>query len=421
MLKSFIETDTDSHFPIQNLPYSAFKAQNGDTHLCSAIGDYIVDLYVLDEAGCFDGPKLRNKKAFCHATLNYFMSLGKECWDEARHTLQQLLAKDNPRLRDDDSLRVKVLIPMKDAQLVMPVSIGDYTDFYSSEQHAFNVGKMFRGAENALMPNWKHLPVGYHGRASSVVLSGAEIHRPAGQVLPPDSDKPVFSASRLVDFELEMGFFTGPGNELGKRISVDDAEQHIFGLALVNDWSARDIQKWEYQPLGPFLAKSWATSISPWIVPLQALEPFRIPCNKQEPAPLSYLQQKNRSTFDIQLEVYLDNSQLDKPFRLCTSNFKHLYWTMAQQLAHHTINGCNIRPGDLYASGTISGPEENSFGSLLELTWRGSKPIQLPNGEQRTFIEDGDEIIMTGFAQGEGYRIGFGEVKGKILPTIQAF
>lgn len=417
MLKSFIETDTDSHFPIQNLPYSAFKAQNGDTHLCSAIGDYIVDLYVLDEAGCFDGPKLRNKKAFCHTTLNYFMSLGKECWDEARHTLQQLLAKDNPRLRDDDSLRVKVLIPMKDAQLVMPVSIGDYTDFYSSEQHAFNVGKMFRGAENALMPNWKHLPVGYHGRASSVVLSGAEIHRPAGQVLPPDSDKPVFSASRLVDFELEMGFFTGPGNALGSNISTDDAESHIFGLVLVNDWSARDIQKWEYQPLGPFLAKSWATSISPWIVPLQALEPFRIPSPEQEPEPLAYLQQKNRSTFNIQLEVYLNNSQLKEPFRLCTSNFRHLYWTMAQQLAHHTINGCNIRPGDLYASGTISGPDEDSYGSLLELTWRGSKPIQLPSGEQRTFIEDGDEIIMTGFAQGNGYKIGFGEVTGKILPA----
>lgn len=417
MLKSFIETSPDSHFPIQNLPYGAYKTQNGDIHLCSAIGDYIVDLFVLDKEEMFNGPRLRGKNAFCHTNLNYFMSLGRESWDEARHTLQHLLAKDTPRLRDDEPLRNRALIPMKEAKLVMPVHIGDYTDFYSSEQHAFNVGKMFRGAENALMPNWKHLPVGYHGRASSVILSGGEIRRPKGQVLPPDAETPVFNASRLVDFELEMGFFTGPGNKLGERIAVDEAEQHIFGLVLVNDWSARDIQKWEYQPLGPFLAKSWATSISPWIVPLQALEPFRIPSPKQEPEPLAYLQQKNRSTFNIQLEVYLKNNQLEEPFRLCTSNFRYLYWTMAQQLAHHTINGCNIRPGDLYASGTISGPDEDSYGSLLELTWRGSKPIQLPSGEQRTFIEDGDEIIMTGFAQGNGYKIGFGEVTGKILPA----
>ena len=417
MLRSFIEVEVSSHFPIQNLPYGAYETEEGEIHLCSAIGDFIVDLFVLDEEGLFDSPLLKDQYVFQDSTLNYFMSLGKEVWNEARGKLQEILSEDNPVLRDNEVLRERVLKPIKDVEMVLPVQIGDYTDFYSSEQHAFNVGKMFRGEENALMPNWKHLPVGYHGRASSVVISGTDLHRPKGQTIPNDSDTPIFGPCKLLDFELEMGFFSGPGNELGNPIDIKEAEDHIFGLTLVNDWSARDIQKWEYQPLGPFLAKNWATSISPWIIPIQALEPFRIGCEKQDPKPLEYLQQKNRSTFDIQLEVYLMNKNLSEPHKICTSNFKNLYWTMAQQLAHHTVTGCNVQPGDLYASGTISGPREDSYGSMLELTWKGTNPLELPSGEERKFIEDGDEVIMTGFAAGEGYRIGFGEVRGKILPA----
>ncbi|MEX0608074.1 MAG: fumarylacetoacetase [Balneolaceae bacterium] len=417
MLKSFIEVPADSHFPIQNLPYSAFKTEDGEIHLCSAIGEYIIDLFVLDEEGLFDGPELRSQFAFQDSTLNFFMGMGKSAWSEARKSLQSLLSEENPALRDNDALRNRVFHSISEVELVLPVEIGDYTDFYSSEQHARNVGTMFRDPENALMPNWKHLPVGYHGRASSVVISGTDLHRPKGQTIPKDSDTPVFGPCKLLDFELEMGFFSGPGNMLGDTIPINEAEDHIFGLSLVNDWSARDIQKWEYQPLGPFLAKNWATSISPWIITTEALEPFRIKSPEQNPEPLEYLQQKNRSTFDIQLEVFLKSEKMDDAYKICTSNFKNLYWTMAQQLAHHSITGCNIQPGDLYASGTISGPTENSYGSMLELAWKGTKPIKLPNGEERKFIQDGDEVMMAGFAEGDGYRIGFGEVKGKILPA----
>jgi fumarylacetoacetase len=306
---------------------------------------------------------------------------------------------------------------MEDIDLVLPADIGDYTDFYSSEQHATNVGSMFRDPDNALMPNWKHLPVGYHGRASSIVLSGTDLHRPKGQTIPNDSDQPVFGDSKLVDFELEVGFFTGHGNEMGDRISVDDASDHIFGLVLVNDWSARDIQKWEYQPLGPFLAKNWATSISPWIVTLDALEPFKIDMPEQDPEVLPYLKQKNRTTFDINLEVYLDNDELDEPHKLATSNYKNMYWSMAQQLSHQTVTGCNVRAGDMYASGTISGDTKDSYGSMLELSWKGTKPVKLNNGSERKFIQDGDSVIMTGYAQHDDYKIGFGIVEGKILPS----
>src|SRR5690554_3933973 len=283
LLKSFIEVESTSHFPIQNLPYGAFETTDGEIHLCSAIGDYIIDLFVLDEEGLFDSPALKNQYVFQDSSLNYFMSLGKSVWHEARMKLQELLSEDNPTLRDNEALRERVFVLQDDVDLILPVQIGDYTDFYSSEQHAFNVGKMFRGEENALMPNWKHLPVGYHGRASSVVISGTDLYRPKGQTIPNDSDTPVFGPSKLLDFELEMGFFSGPGNELGDPVDVNEAEDHVFGLVLVNDWSARDIQKWEYQPLGPFLAKNWATSISPWIIPLEALEPFRIDCKPQDP------------------------------------------------------------------------------------------------------------------------------------------
>ncbi|MCP9291118.1 fumarylacetoacetase [Gracilimonas sediminicola] len=419
MLKSFIEVDADSHFPIQNLPYGAYETEQGEIHLCSAIGEYIIDLFALDEEGLFDGPVLNNQYAFQDSTLNYFMSLGKSAWTEARETLQSLLYANNETLRDDALLRQRVFKKRDDVRLVMPVQIGDYTDFYSSEQHARNVGSMFRDPDNALLPNWKHLPVGYHGRASSIVLSGTDIHRPKGQTKPDNTDQPIFGPSQKLDFELEMGFLTGSGNKLGHNIPVQEAEDHIFGLVLVNDWSARDIQKWEYQPLGPFLAKSWATSVSPWIITMEALEPFRTVCPQQDHKPLDYLNQPDRTTFDIQLDVFLKTENQSKPHRICSTNFKHLYWTMAQQLAHQTVSGCNVKPGDLYASGTISGPEADSYGSMLELTRNGTHPLTLPSGEGRSFLEDGDEVIMSGFAQGEGFKVGFGEVTGKILPAIK--
>ena len=419
MLSSFIDVDRDSHFPIQNLPYGAFITDQGEIHLCTAIGDWVVDLFILDEEGLFTGPELSGQMAFQDSSLNYFMSLGKAAWAEGRKTLQDLLSEETPTLRDDDLLRNRVLFKQKDIQLVFPVEVGDYTDFYSSEQHAKNVGSMFRDPENALLPNWKHLPVAYHGRASSIVMSGTDLHRPSGQILPDTEDTPVFSASKRLDFELEVGFLTGPGNDLGQPIPIEHAADHIFGLVLVNDWSARDIQKWEYQPLGPFLAKNWATSVSPWVVPLEALQAFKTEPPKQNPAPLPYLNSQFRSAFDLQLEVHLKTEKLDHPHKICTSNYKHLYWSMEQQLAHHTVNGCNVRTGDLFGSGTISGVEKDSYGSMLELAWMGTDPVILPNGEQRSYLEDGDEVIMTGFGQGDGFRVGFGEVRGKILPALK--
>lgn len=415
MLTSFIEVTSESHFPIQNLPYGAYQTEEGDIHLCSAIGEFIIDLFVLDEEGFFNGPELNDQFAFQDSSLNYFMGLGKPAWTEARKTLQNLLFADNPVLRDDKLLRQKVFKKRSEVTMVLPVQIGDYTDFYSSEQHARNVGSMFRDPENALLPNWKHLPVAYHGRSSSIVISGTDLKRPKGQTITPDANSPEFGPSKTVDFELEVGFYTGPGNSLGSPIPIEDAEDHIFGLSLVNDWSARDIQKWEYQPLGPFLAKNWATSVSPWIITLEALEAFRISMPEQHPEPLDYLKQPNRSTFNIQLEAYIRTPKQAEPQKICAPNFKNLYWSMPQQLAHHTVNGCNINPGDLLASGTISGSEDDSYGSLLELTWNGESPLKLATGETRTFIEDGDEIILTGFAQSDGYRIGFGEVTGRII------
>ena len=322
-------------------------------------------------------------------------------------------------LRDDEALRRRALLPADGVEMLLPVEIGDYTDFYSSREHATNVGTMFRGAENALMPNWLHLPVAYHGRASSVVASGTDLRRPRGQTKADDAQRPSFTPSRLVDFELEMGFFIGPGSALGEPISIAAAEEHIFGLVLVNDWSARDIQKWEYQPLGPFLAKNFGTSISPWVVTLDALEPFRQPGPEQDPEPLDYLRPPGPGAFDIRLEVSLQPEGEDEATRLCTSNLKHLYWSMAQQLAHHTVTGCDVRTGDLLASGTISGPTEKSYGSLLELTWRGTKPIRTKGGAERRFIQDGDRVTMTGWCEGDGYRVGFGEVSGRILPTLE--
>jgi len=425
MQKSFIEVAPDSHFPVQNLPYGIFSTRdNPKKRVGVAIGEYVLDLPVAIENGMFAHDAMDARKAFNQPTLNTFISMGWGVWRSARQEIEGLLDFDTvvTYFRDDSELRAKAFYLQKDVTLHMPVDIGDYTDFYSSKEHATNVGIMFRGKENALMPNYLHLPVGYHGRASSVVVSGTNIHRPQGQMLPQGATTPIFGPSKLLDFELEMGHFIGEGNPLGEPIYDNDARylhhKNVFGMVLVNDWSARDIQAWEYQPLGPFLAKNFATSISPWVVPTDALYPFRTMPPMQDPAPLPYLQLKEDFTYDIQLEVGLKTAQMDTPHIISRSNFKHLYWTIAQQVNHHTITGCNLRTGDLLASGTISGPTPDSYGSLLELTWRGANPITLPSGETRKFLEDGDTLTMTGYCQGDGYRVGFGTVTGTILPAI---
>ena len=421
-MHSFVEVPTGSHFPIQNLPYGIFSRPDGGRFRVGvAIGEMVLDLALLAERGYFNGPQMQGRSVFDQPSLNAFMALGRPAWREARVAIQELLRHDNPALRDDAELRDRVLLPVKEVTLHLPAAIGDYTDFYSSREHASNVGVMFRGKENPLLPNWLHLPVAYHGRASSVVVGGTPIRRPFGQILESGADRPVFAPSREMDFELEMGLFIGPGNELGRPIPVGDAADHIFGLVLVNDWSARDIQRWEYRPLGPFLSKNLATSISPWVVTLDALEPFRCPGPVQELEPLPYLQSQGDRAFDIRLEVQLQSAKMARPAVISRSNFRYLYWNMDQQLAHHTVSGCNMRPGDLLASGTISGPEPDSYGSMLELAWLGSRPLQLPSSEERRFLQDGDRITLSGWCQGDGYRVGFGQVSGEILPAFEQY
>jgi fumarylacetoacetase len=414
-LKSFIEVAPDSHFPIQNLPFGVFKPAQGSPRVGVAIGEFVLDLSVLEELGHFKMPQFLDGSVFSEGALNGFLALGRPAWSKAREVIQHLLAADTPVLRDDTTLRGRVLHAQKDVTMQLPARIGDYTDFYSSYHHAHNVGTMLRGPENALMPNWKWLPVAYHGRASSIVASGAEVRRPHGQIKPPDAPAPIFGPSRSLDYELETAFFIGSGNALGEPVPIDRATDHIFGLVLMNDWSARDVQAWEYQPLGPFLAKNFCTSISPWVVMLEAIEPFRKPLPPQDPEPLPYLRAANDFTYDIQLEARLQTASMDAPHVITRTNFQNLYWSIAQQLAHHTVNGCNLQPGDLLASGTISGPTEESRGCMLELTWRGANPLTLPTGETRKWLEDGDNLTITGWAQGDGYRIGFGEVSGRVL------
>ena len=415
---SFLDVDAESPFPIQNLPYGVFTPPNSSTpRVGVAIGNRVLDLALLNAEGAFDHPAVTDNRPFAEASLNAFMALGKSVWSTVRERVHTLLRADTSDLRDNPDLRAKVLHERDAVTLHLPVEVGDYTDFYSSEHHAHNVGTMFRGPENALKPNWKHLPVGYHGRASSVILSGEDVRRPCGQTRPNDDEPPVYGPTQLLDFELEVGFFTGPGNAREEPISIEETPEHIFGFCLVNDWSARDIQGWEYEPLGPFLGKSFATTISPWIVPMAALDPFRVAGPEQDPEPLDYLQHDGDWAFDVNLEVALQSEAMDAPHTVCRSNFKHMYWTVCQQLAHHTVNGCNTRPGDLMASGTISGPTEDSYGSMLELSWRGQNPVELPGGETRAFLEDGDRVILRGHAQGDGYRVGFGSAEGKVLPA----
>jgi len=419
-LVSWVPVPPSSHFPLENLPYGVFSnSADPRPRLGVAVGESVLDLSRI--AHLFTGPLLAAKQEVFRApNLNPLMSLSPAHWAEARATLQSLLAADCPTVRDNAGLRNTVLLPQAEVKMHLPAEIGDYTDFYSSLDHATNVGTMFRGKDNALMPNWKHLPVGYHGRASSVVVSGTPIRRPHGQTKPVETEPPKFGPCRLMDFELEMAFFVGgPATELGRPIRMEDADQHIFGMVVMNDWSARDIQKWEYIPLGPFGAKNLGTSISPWVVTMEALKPFAVANYKQEPEPFPYLRHKDPFTFDIGLEVEIKPACAAEATVVSRSNFRYMYWTMKQQLVHHTVTGCNMRPGDLLASGTISGPDPSSFGSMLELSWRGSKPLPMVGGGERKFLQDGDIVTMTGLCRGEGFNVGFGSVEGVVLPALQ--
>ena len=413
-LNSWVEVSKDSDFPIQNLPFGVFKTSNSNPRVCSRIGDYIVDLYALANLGLLKGIQIK-KKNFRNKTINKLIGQGRKKTSALRQRLSDILNKEKNKWQGIE-YKDDFLIPVSAVEMLLPIEIGDYTDFYSSIEHATNVGIMFRDPENALLPNWKHIPVGYHGRASSVIVSDTPIHRPKGQMLPKGADQPVFGPCRLLDFELEMAFVVGKSTKLGKAVPIQKAEKYIFGMMLFNDWSARDIQKWEYVPLGPFLGKNFASTLSPWIVTMEALEPFRVPGPKQDPEVLPYLKYDGEKNYDIQLEVSI---QPDKSTAkvVSQSNFKYMYWNMAQQLAHHTVNGCNIKIGDLCASGTISGPTPDSYGSLLEISWAGSKTIDMPDGSERKFLKDGDTVILRGWAEKDGVRVGFGEASGKILPA----
>ncbi|OQR73211.1 fumarylacetoacetase-like [Tropilaelaps mercedesae] len=416
-MKSFVPVPNGSDFPLENLPYGVFsRAGESNRNIGVAIGEYVLDVALVTHL--FQVEELAGKLyVFNKDSLNEFMALGRSAWQEARVNLQRLLSVDEATLRDDAALRERALIRQSQVTLHLPAQIGDYTDFYSSLEHATNVGIMFRGKDNALMPNWKYLPVGYHGRASSVVVSGTPIYRPWGQTRPDDSKPPQFGPSKLMDFELEMAFFLGPPSKLGEPIPIEQAQDHIFGMVLMNDWSARDIQKWEYVPLGPFLSKNVGTTISPWVVTMEALESFKIANCAQNPQPMPYLRHEDPYSFDIQLEVAIKPAGTKESI-VCRSNFRHMYWTMKQQLTHHSITGCNMRSGDLLASGTISGPTEGSYGSMLELSWRGSKEVALENGCSRKFLQDNDEVIIRGYCEKAGLRIGFGECRGVLLPAL---
>lgn len=414
-LKSWVEVTKNSDFPIQNLPFGIFKTRYLTPVAGVAIGDFVLDLVYLHENGFFDGlglpPGIFNQKY-----LNDFLALGRKKIREVRERISVLLRHDNQELQSIIAAREIALIPMQEVQMMKPVRILNYTDFYSSEEHATNVGSMFRDPKNALLPNWKYLPVGYHGRASSIVASGTDIIRPKGQLKPADSEQPVFAPSKKLDFELEVAFITCGETKLGTPVTIDKAGDYIAGYVLFNDWSARDIQQWEYVPLGPFLGKNFASTISPWIVTSDALEPFKVEGPEQNPKVLPYLEFSGKQNFDVILEVQIQPEK-STPVVVSRSNFKYMYWNVLQQLAHQTVNGCNIQVGDLYASGTISGPSPGSYGSLLELSWNGQKPLHMDDGSERTFLHDGDTVIMRGYAEKDGIRIGFGECKGKILPA----
>lgn len=410
--KSWLQVEKNSDFPIQNIPFGVFLTKDDITTVGSRIGNYAIDLAALHQLGYFEGIPLTDD-IFMQDSLNDFISDGRTTWRLVRNRIADIFDAENPRLRDNEKHCQVVIFEMDEVEMLLPVQIGDYTDFYSSREHATNVGSMFRDPDNALLPNWLHLPVGYHGRSSSIVVSGTKIRRPKGQTLPQGAKTPVFGPSKLLDFELEMGFITTDANNFGKSLPIEEARDQIFGMVLLNDWSARDIQKWEYVPLGPFLAKNFATTISAWIVTLDALEPFRVKGPVQDPKPLPYLREEGDSAFDIKLEAYIQPRKKEETL-VSRTNFKYMYWSIAQQLAHQTINGCNVRSGDIYGSGTISGPDPGSYGSMLELTWKGTKPLKLKDGSERKFLEDGDTVILKGYCENDKVRIGFGDCTGRI-------
>lgn len=412
---SWLKPSDDSDFSIYNIPFGVAKYPDGSVYVVSRIDDKVINLYYLHRDGHFDGIKSHLFNVFQQPTLNEFISLGKKVTSAVRNRIMELVEEENDQINDKDEFARKYFIAPDKVKMLLPVQITDYTDFYSSIEHASNVGSMFRDPANPLLPNWKHLPVGYHGRASSIVVSGAEIIRPKGQTLPAGSETPLFGPSKMVDFELEMAFVVGKSTKLGTSVPVNKAEDHIFGFLLFNDLSARDIQSWEYVPLGPFLSKNFGSVVSPWVITLDALEPFRTDGQVQIPEVLPYLQSEGKHNFDINLEVYLKPEGSNESL-ICSTNFRYMYWNIAQQLAHHTVNGCNINVGDLYASGTISGPVPGTYGSMLELTWRGKNPIKL-DGTERSFIEDNDTVIIRGYGKKGPIRVGFGECVTKILPA----
>lgn len=414
-MKSFVEYAADSDFSIHNIPFGVAVFNKEFIACCTRIGDQVIDLATLYDLAYFEDIEGLEDNIFEAYTLNEFIELGKPVTNAVRTRIQELLQEGSILSKDEKTIE-EAFYELDQVKMMMPVHIPNYTDFYSSIEHATNVGKMFRDPANALLPNWKHLPVGYHGRASSIVVSGTEINRPKGQMKPADADQPVFGPCQQLDFELEMAFIINKNTEMGESISTKDAEDAIFGMVVFNDWSARDIQSWEYVPLGPFLAKNFGSSVSPWVVTLEALEPFRTASPEQDPEVLDYLKFEGDKNYDINLEVYIQPENGGHNL-ISESNYKHMYWNMTQQLAHHTVNGCNVEVGDMYASGTISGSDPKSFGSMLELTWRGQNPIQLGNGEERKFINDNDTVTMKAWAEKDGVRVGFGEVSGKIIPT----
>ena len=416
--KSWLEIEKSCDFPIQNIPFGVFITKDDIITIGTRIGEYAIDLGAFHQLGYFDGIPLTDDM-FMQDSLNDFISDGRKTWRLVRNRIADVFDAKNPLLRDNAKHKDVVIFDVNEVEMLLPISVGDYTDFYSSKEHATNVGIMFRGKDNALMPNWLHMPIGYHGRSSSVVVSGTPIHRPYGQSLPKDATVPVFGPSKSLDMEVETAFITTDSNNLGEPISINEADDYIFGMVLLNDWSARDIQKWEYAPLGPFLGKNFASTISPWIVTMDALEPFRCESPKQDLSPLPYLkQQTTKNSFDIKLRAAVE-TQNGELTELCRTNFKHLYWTMEQQLAHHTINGCNVRSGDLMGSGTISGAEKSSYGSMLELSWGGKEPITLKDGTTRIFFNDGDNVIIRGYCKNDEVSIGFGKCTGKILPAAK--
>ena len=420
-LTSFIDIAADSDFSIHNLPYGIFSdakdvTGNNNRRAGVAIGEQVLDLSVLEAEGLLS---LTGGPYFDQPTLNAFIDSGRDNWTKARSTIQTLLSADIDTLRDNKDLQAKALFKQADVTMHLPVHVPGFTDFYSSKEHATNVGTMFRDPKNALLANWTEMPVGYNGRASTVIVSGTDVIRPSGQLKPNPDERPIFSPCKRLDFELETAFVVGRGNDIGKPIAVDAAADHIFGMVLLNDWSARDIQKWEYVPLGPFNAKTFASEVSPWIVTMDALAPFKTACPTQEPKPLAYLNEKDsNNSFDINLSVELLPENSDEATVVCETNFKYMYWSMAQQLTHHTITGCKVEVGDMMGSGTISGPTPDSYGSMLEIAWNATKPVTLKGGETRSFIEDGDTVIMKGYSEKDGIRVGFGEVRGKVLPAL---